>query len=38
MQPIFHTFALGIKDWAAILEYAFIPLIIGEISKLFIKK
>ncbi|WP_313756681.1 calcium-transporting P-type ATPase, PMR1-type [Tissierella sp.] len=38
MQPIFYTFALGIKDWAAILEYAFIPLIIGEISKLFIKK
>lgn len=38
MQPIFNTFSLGVRDWAAILEYAFIPLIVGEVSKLFIKK
>lgn len=38
MQPIFNTFSLGVKDWMAILEYAFIPLIVGELSKLVIKK
>ena len=38
IQPIFNTFSLGAKDWLAILEYAFIPLIVGELSKLIIKK
>ena len=34
-QTIFHTYPLGIKDWQIILLYAFFPLVVGEINKLF---
>ncbi len=34
LQPIFHTFPLGLADWKIILPFAFIPLAIGELSKI----
>lgn len=37
MNNIFYTFPLGIKDWQTILPYAFIPLVIGELSKIIFK-
>lgn len=38
LQPIFSTFSLGVNDWKVVLGYAFIPLIIGELSKISFKK
>lgn len=36
LNPVFHTFPLGFTDWEIILSFAFIPLIVGEITKLII--
>lgn len=35
LQPIFHTQALGISEWMIVLTFAFIPLIVGEVYKIF---
>ena len=35
MQPIFYTFPLNFGEWSVVLRYALIPLVIGELSKLF---
>ncbi len=32
-QDIFHTFALTGTDWAMVLSYSFVPLLLGEIVK-----
>lgn len=37
MQDIFYTFPLGLLDWEIVLTFAFIPLIIGELTKLLLK-
>ena len=37
LQPIFDTFALGLKDWSVVLPYAFIPLVVGELDKMIFK-
>lgn len=36
LNPIFHTFPLGLVDWEIILAFAFIPLLVGEILKLLV--
>lgn len=33
LQPIFDTFPMGFGDWKIVLTFAFIPLIVGELSK-----
>ena len=33
LQPIFETYAIGLKDWGMILVFAVIPLVIGELYK-----
>lgn len=33
LHGIFHTFSLGLTDWRIVLQFAFIPLIIGELAK-----
>lgn len=33
LQPIFETYAIGLKDWGMILIFAVIPLVIGELYK-----
>lgn len=38
LNPVFHTFPLGITDWEIILAFAFLPLLIGEIVKLIMHK
>lgn len=38
MQSIFYTFPLGIVDWEIVLSFAFIPLVVGEVTKLIFKK
>lgn len=38
MNNIFYTFSLGIEEWSIILPYAFIPLIVGELTKIIFKK
>ncbi len=38
LQPIFDTFPMGWADWKIVLPFAFIPLIVGEVSKLIRKK
>ncbi|MBU5437995.1 calcium-transporting P-type ATPase, PMR1-type [Tissierella sp. MSJ-40] len=38
LQPIFDTFALGLRDWEIVLTYAFIPLVVGELYKVIIRK
>lgn len=38
MQDIFYTFPLGILDWQIVLSFAFIPLVVGELSKVLFKK
>lgn len=35
LQPIFHTQALGFNDWKIVLVFAFFPLIVGELFKVF---
>lgn len=37
LQPIFHTFSLGITDWKVIGLYALIPFIVGELDKIIFK-
>lgn len=38
LNPVFHTFPLGLVDWQIVLAFAFIPLIIGEIVKIVLPK
>lgn len=38
MKDIFYTFAIGLKDWLIILPFAFIPLVIGELTKVIFRK
>ncbi len=38
LQPVFHTEFLGTYDWSIILSLAFIPLIAGEVVKIFSSK
>jgi len=38
LQPIFKTYPLSIKDWSEIILYCIIPLLAGEINKLFVNK
>jgi P-type Ca2+ transporter type 2C len=38
LQPIFHTQALGFNEWKIVLVFAFIPLIVGELFKVFYMK
>lgn len=33
LQPIFDTYAIGLKDWSMILVFAVLPLIVGELYK-----
>ena len=37
MQDIFYTFPLGLLDWEIVLTFAFIPLIIGELTKVLMR-
>lgn len=36
MQMAFHTLPLGMTQWGVILSFAFLPLIIGELYKVFV--
>ncbi len=38
LNPIFSTFPLGLSEWEIILPLAFIPLLLGEITKLFARQ
>lgn len=38
LQPIFQTYPLGLRDWGIVLLYSFIPLVVGEVYKLIIRK
>ena len=38
LQPIFHTYPLGLKEWSIIIRFCLIPLIAGELNKLILKK
>ncbi len=38
LQPIFDTYPLGISDWRIVLIHSFLPLVVGELYKLFIRK
>ncbi|NLV77390.1 MAG: calcium-transporting P-type ATPase, PMR1-type [Tissierellia bacterium] len=38
LQPIFETYPLGFLDWQIVILHSFIPLAVGEIYKLFIRK
>lgn len=35
VQPIFNTFSLGFREWSVVIGYAIIPLVIGELVKIF---
>lgn len=37
LHDIFYTFPLGLTDWRIVLQFAFIPLILGELTKVFSK-
>lgn len=37
-QNVFHTYPLGLKEWGIVIRFCFIPLIVGELSKLFLKR
>lgn len=37
LHNIFYTFPLGLGDWRIVLQFAFIPLVLGELAKLFLK-
>ena len=37
-QPIFDTYPLSFADWRIVLIHAFLPLVVGEVYKLFLKK
>ncbi len=34
LQPVFHTFPLGLKEWTVVLGLSTLPLIVGELGKL----
>lgn len=38
LNPIFSTFPLGLSEWKIILPLAFVPLLLGEITKLFARQ
>ncbi|MCF6464435.1 calcium-transporting P-type ATPase, PMR1-type [Clostridium sp. Cult2] len=38
LQPIFDTYPLGFMDWQIVLLHAFLPLVVGEVYKLFLRK
>ena len=38
MNTVFYTFPLGLVDWEIILTFAFIPLIVGELTKVIMAK
>lgn len=38
LQPIFDTFPMGWADWQIVIPFAFIPLVVGEVSKIIRKK
>lgn len=38
LQPIFKTYPLGFSDWQIILLHSLLPLVVGEVYKLFIRK
>lgn len=38
MHSIFYTFSLGFTDWRIVLQFAFIPLVLGEAAKILFKK
>lgn len=38
LQTIFHTYPLSLKDWQIVLIHAFLPLVVGEVYKLFLKR
>lgn len=38
LQPIFDTYPLGFKDWQIVLLHSFLPLVVGEVYKLVIRK
>ncbi len=37
-QPIFDTYPLSLTDWQIVLIHAFLPLVVGEVYKLFSRK
>ncbi len=38
MNTIFYTFPLALVDWEIVLSFAFIPLIVGELTKVIVAK
>lgn len=38
LQPIFHTYPLGLKEWSIVLRFCIIPLVAGELSKVIRKR
>ena len=38
LHNVFYTFSLGFTDWRIVLQFAFIPLVFGEIVKMVFKK
>lgn len=38
LQPIFKTYPISLKEWSIIIRFAIIPIITGELSKLFLKE
>ncbi|HSH35066.1 calcium-transporting P-type ATPase, PMR1-type [Schnuerera sp.] len=38
LQTIFHTYPLSLKDWQIVLIHAFLPLVVGEVYKLFLRR
>lgn len=38
MNTVFYTFPLGLVDWEIVLTFAFIPLIVGELTKVILAK
>lgn len=38
MNTVFYTFPLGLIDWEIVLSFAFIPLVVGELTKVILAK
>lgn len=38
LQPIFHTYPLNFSDWKIVILYSLLPLVIGEVYKVFLRK
>jgi Ca2+-transporting ATPase len=38
LQPIFDTYPLGFMDWLIVLLLSFLPLLVGEVYKIFTRK